>query len=372
MSLSKNILSITTKAIAKTGVFSLKTLVKSVPLVCNATVKTVKTAAGATAGLTGTAYNLAYLRRNKAEILRLTHELQIKSRQYQERISTLPKDYIAIGADMLKDYTGFFLFRKAVPVEVQKAYELAYPHKAEAMGFAKAVSQLETDEAARGFASAIKGKLFEIKYVDQLNAELLPQGFHAKLSLSPTQTGHDIEIYGPDGQISQLLQNKATDSIDYVKEAIAKYPHIRVVSTSELAEKLEAEQLHEVFATSISNADLEHHVQVAIETGQPDFSQQLFSVPVASLALLAFKSYTNDSLSHFEEGKTLFKNVLCGKVGLGLSCFLLPPPYGLFVGLCSSFAGRYYLDRLGNIKNERDRLRRLMNELNVKFRQLST
>ena len=49
-----------------------------------------------------------------------------------------------------------------------------------------------------GFVSGVKGKLFELQYVDYLNDGHLPDGFRAELAGNPTNPGWDIAIIGQD------------------------------------------------------------------------------------------------------------------------------------------------------------------------------
>ena len=56
-----------------------------------------------------------------------------------------------------------------MPDDILSAYENAYPNLASEMPLKDAISSMESDDEIRGFISGIKGKLFELKYVDYLN-----------------------------------------------------------------------------------------------------------------------------------------------------------------------------------------------------------
>ena len=79
----------------------------------------------------------------------------------------------------------------------------------------------------------------------------LRPGQIARLAESPTQTGHDLEIVNRDGSIDELLQLKATNSMSYVKQALEKYPDIRVATTSEVDDTA-----GNILGTDVSNEQL--------------------------------------------------------------------------------------------------------------------
>ncbi len=80
-----------------------------------------------------------------------------------------------------------------------------------------------------GLISGIKGKLFEIDYIDWLNHGHLPDGWTAELAHSANNPAWDIAIHDGHGHVAELLQVKATESLAYVREAIAAHPEIDVV-----------------------------------------------------------------------------------------------------------------------------------------------
>ena len=62
---------------------------------------------------------------------------------------------------------------------------------------------------------SVKGKLFEIEMVDHLNRGGLPDGLHVVIAESATKPGWDIQITDANGQVSELLQAKATESVSF-------------------------------------------------------------------------------------------------------------------------------------------------------------
>ena len=55
-----------------------------------------------------------------------------------------------------------------------------------------------------------------------------------------------------DGSVAEAIQLKATESIAYVKEALEKYPDIRVATTSEVDDSV-----GQILSTDISDEQLE-------------------------------------------------------------------------------------------------------------------
>jgi hypothetical protein len=108
-----------------------------------------------------------------------------------------------------------------VPEDVERAFELAYPGLAsQGKTLSDIAQQLPTDDVV-GLVNGVKGKLFEIELVDHINSGNLPDGFHAELAGSATQPGYDIKILDSDGNVVEVLQAKATESVSYVKDALA-------------------------------------------------------------------------------------------------------------------------------------------------------
>ena len=117
-------------------------------------------------------------------------------------------------------------------------------------------------EAAKGWLNAWKGKFFEVVVDDKLNAGeqvgdlRLGPGQVSRLAERPTQPGWDLEIVNADGSIAEQVQLKATHSLGYVKEALEKYPGIRVLATEEAA----SDQIDAILTSGISNEAIEGQV----------------------------------------------------------------------------------------------------------------
>ncbi len=137
------------------------------------------------------------------------------------------------------------------------------PQLMEALDKYPAIKQdlLATGELSQGQISNIKGKYFEILGRDRLNeggslGELqLAPGQTARLAESPTEKGWDLEIIGETGESVERLQQKATESMSYVKGALQDHPEYRVVVPAEMDSASE-----EIIGTDISHVELSEEV----------------------------------------------------------------------------------------------------------------
>ena len=177
-----------------------------------------------------------------------------------------------------------------IPEEVLQAFDLAYPGLAATESFADVVDRLPA-EALPGFVSGVKGKLFEIELVEHFNNGGLPDGLHADLAGSATQSEWDIRILDEQGQVVDAIQAKATESAQYVLDALERYPGIDVVSTSEVHAQLLAMGMAErVTNSGITEASLQTAVEQAAaggaEFGVGDLVPSVLGLAVISLSLM--------------------------------------------------------------------------------------
>ncbi|MBT3219230.1 MAG: hypothetical protein HN348_09075 [Proteobacteria bacterium] len=281
---------------------------------------TVATAGAITEGARSAWDLTANLYARDADLEKLRAQLALQDAEYrklrQDAID-LGVDLTAIGATTIGDLIG----GTAVPAEVQAAYEAAYPQQAQQHSLAEFVEGRSHDELL-GITAGIKGKLFEIKYVEWLNEGNLPHGYTAHLAESPTQAGWDIAIAGPDGVVCEFLQLKATDSAQYVQDAIYRYPDINVVTTDEVYEKLAmhgAADGGEIFASGMENADLTAQVSSALEGEAAD----IFDVPYLAIAIVAFSEFIKPDKTTLEKawnfGARGMKTTIALSVGMYLS-----------------------------------------------------
>lgn len=233
-------------------------------------------------------------------------EYQQQIKRLYARIDAVPSkvrrrdvllDSLVVGGNTVASYASFAV---KVPTDVEHAYQLAYPDLALQRTFLEEVRFLDTSQIP-GLVSGVKGKLFEVEYADYLNDGHLPDGYHAAIADSATQPGWDLAVTGPDGHMRDLIQAKATDSVDYVKEALYRYPHIDVVTTDEVHSQLVMQGFGEhVIGSGISDAALTEMVQGAGDAAAIHFTWMPSAV---SLAMIAFSSYSKEGLDAYQKSK---------------------------------------------------------------------
>ena len=178
------------------------------------------------------------------------------ARAYRTRDEREVLEVAAIAADVsLDDVLDLGRKPDADPL-LRNAFNSQYPNvDLESLAGA---SEKRLDDLANG----VKGKYFEMLVCERLNAgerlgELrLQPGQTAHLAESPTQPGWDLRIENEEGAVDELLQLKATESMGYVKEALVKYPDIRVVVPSEVDAGADT-----VLGTDMSNEQLDRVVE---------------------------------------------------------------------------------------------------------------
>ena len=205
-------------------------------------------------------------------------------------------DSLAVGGDLLSE----ILAGGSASAEVHAAYAAAYPDLAGRMSFEDMVRSLH-DSQIPGVVAAVKGKLFEMQYMDYLNDGNLPEGYHAELAHAANQPGWDIAVHGPDGHVASLLQMKATDSVEYVRHALERYPDIDVVTTDEVYSQLVMNGVADhVAGSGITNADVTHQVMDSVNGSE---IQMHWTPPVISLALIGFTAYTLKDVTEYEKAR---------------------------------------------------------------------
>lgn len=204
-------------------------------------------------------------------------------------------DSLGISASVLHSYA----FMDKIPDEVLRAYELAYPLKSQSESLEDIIENYD-DAELTGIVNGIKGKLFELRYVDYLNDGHIPDGYQAVLAESAINPSWDIAVLGADGSVAEEIQLKATDSVSYVKAALERYPVINVVTTEEVYNNLAMQELTDNLVNSgISNEELEQVVYEALENNSLDMD---WSLPVIPMLLIGYSVYKNDNLTSFQKG----------------------------------------------------------------------
>ena len=214
------------------------------------------------------------------------HEL---AQEYRSRSERQVLDLAALAADVSLDrITNLGLEPDADPQFLQ-AFRLQYPNVSlESL-------QGSSEERLSGLANGVKGKYFEVLARDRLNAgerldeiELEP-GQVAKLAESSTQPGWDLQIVNEDGSVAEEIQLKATESMSRIKDALERYPGIRVATPSEIDDTAD-----EILGTGISNQQLERVTEAQLGELSEGMAQDLLdtgaeaaldSIPFMSIAM---------------------------------------------------------------------------------------
>jgi hypothetical protein len=196
-------------------------------------------------------------------------------------------DATVIGGYGLRDILAGKIHDSQIPPIIIRAFHAQYPH---AGGFVDFVREHRGDTALLGIINGIKGKTFELEYLDYLNDGHLPDSASAELATSPTQEGWDIAIRDSHGHIMNDLQLKATESLSYIKDAIAHHPEIDVVVTHEVFRRLrDPEILSHVIDSGVSDAQLE---QVAAEAVH-DVTAEFHLIPWLAFGVIAIQSWND-------------------------------------------------------------------------------
>ena len=238
-----------------------------------------------------------------------------------------------------------------VPENVQKAFALAYPDLAQTQTFSDAVTRMSSEELV-GLVSGVKGKLFELELVDHLNSGGLPDGYHAEIADSATQRGWDIRVLDEHGQVSELLQAKATESVQYVQEALQRHPDIDVTTTTEVHAQLTALGLAEnVHGSGISEAALQAKVEAAAAHSDTAFDASDLVPSSIGLAVIALSVFMKKDASLREKGERFGQRSAKAGVSAGVGKAALVATQTWWVALIGGVATSWLAGR-GQEKRE--------------------
>lgn len=315
--------------------------------ITKATVSIGSVGLGAVKGTSEFLYNTTSLFwYDKEKLNKLEQKITDQSERYGKVIENKSTkiDSGIIAGVVLTDY---FASPESVPEGVELAYQAAYPNLAETMNFSEAAQVYDNPEAVNGFLAGVKGKLFERQYVDYLNNGNLPDGYTAELAQPVNQPGWDIRIVGPDESLTDMLQLKATDSVNYVIESARRYPDIDIVTTDEVYSQL---LLHsnmenvDIINSGITEDSLVDLIETStdLDYGVSDFLDM--KIPIASLALIALSAYTEEQKDIYQKsfnfGDRSSKTVIAIGVGGFLTGFTT-----WWVGLIGAVGTRFVADR---------------------------
>ena len=244
-----------------------------------------------------------YVVRGNKKKQKLIKKLNKQNIQFSLKRMKFKSSHEFADACVISGLTASQMLYSGIPEDVQEAFEKAYPGLASENSFIDTWSSYDDYDSRLGFVNGIKGKLFEIKYVEHLNENLEP-GYVAAMSNNPINEGWDIKITGPNNEVENLLQLKATTTASHVKDAIEKYPQIDVVTLSDLQGQLSSiNSISNVTASNISNEDL--MLQIGEATGNQTFFFP--TAPLLALGYLIFDSYKESDLSKFKKHQQFSK-----------------------------------------------------------------
>lgn len=158
------------------------------------------------------------------------------------RLQIRVRGLVDAAADAVGSWTAFDadnLDVSALTPDLREAFTAAFPNMN--------LGDLEdmAPSAIGGLATAWRGKLFEVIVARRLNAGEWVGGLHletgqaAALAELANQPGWDIAITDAHGAVAEELSIKATDSVAYLREALDRYPDIRVLTTEDTGELLD-------------------------------------------------------------------------------------------------------------------------------------
>jgi len=136
-----------------------------------------------------------------------------------------------------------------------------------------------TDEEMTGILNSAKGKYFEYLVTDSLNSGgqvgdvMLPEGYKAVMADSINQPGWDLQILDSQGNVSDYLQLKATNSIAYIRDTLERYPDIEILATDEIADR--ANGL--VLDSGITEESLNDQISSAIDSLDPSLTGEFLN-----------------------------------------------------------------------------------------------
>lgn len=214
-------------------------------------------------------------------------------------------DVAVLGGYSVADILAGQVHDSDIDPEVIRAFHLQYPNAGGFVDFVR--SHSGDDDALAGTICGIKGKLFETEYVEWLNHGHLPEGAVAELASSPTQEGWDVVIKDSSGHVLDQLQLKATESLSYIKEALAAHPDIDVVTTHDVFDHLDVSGIADhVTVAEFSNGQLTEHVHDQIQAAEmtPEFHFPLIAFGI--IALQTYRSHKRGETTAIQAVKSGF------------------------------------------------------------------
>ena len=271
-------------------------------------------------------------------------------------------DSAIIGGVSVADILSGKIAEWQIPSSVIDAFHAQYPQYG--TSFVQAVNHLASDPGRlMGLVNGVKGKLFELDYADWLNHGHLPNGLTAELAHHANNPAWDIVIHDAHGQIDHLLQLKATDSLNYVREAITAHPDIDVVVPHELYEKLADN--HDALAHILDgHEELNHlngHVSDAVGHAEAAGAAEHFPIigPILVVGLataLNYRTYRQGRITPAEALRNVGERGVLAILAAGAAWGAMLAANEPFVGLPASVVVRLFVGQLFHNRRRRELL----------------
>ena len=195
--------------------------------------------------------------------------------RYRERTEQSLLDAAAAALSLNSILNADAIDYDAVTPQMRDAFELAFPN--DVLEDRLAALDVQDVNQLTGFMSNWRGKYFEVLVRDELNAHgqvgdlVLHEGQTAILAADISQPGWDLQILSESGVPVTELQLKATDSLDYVRTALERYPGIDIVATDEIASIVgDASVLSSGIENSELSSDLSEPLESVLDTPLQD------------------------------------------------------------------------------------------------------
>ena len=259
-------------------------------------------------------------------------------------------DALVVGGVTLADIARF---PDHVSPLVEKAFDLQYPDLAQTETFSTAVQHASPDQLL-GLVNGVKGKLFELSLLDHLNTPgQLPDGWHAVLAQGATQPGWDLQVLDAHGHLADLIQAKATESVEYIRQALERYPSIDITTTSETYSKMAAMGVAQhVHSGGVALATLNGDMANAVATASDHFHGISFVPSSISVAFIALSVLMDRRLTWELAGYQFGSRGAKVGVGVGVANTAMIATQTWWIGLLAG-AGTRLIAAHGEAKRER-------------------
>lgn len=275
-------------------------------------------------------------------------------------------DSSVIGGVAIADILAGKVAEWQIPRDVIEAFHSQYPQYG--ASFVQAVNHLADDpDRLMGLVSGIKGKLFELDYTDWLNHGHLPPGLTAELAHHANNPGWDVVVHDAHGHVDTFLQLRATESLDYVREAIAAHPDIDVVVPHELYQKLVDH--HDALAHILDSHETLQHINgyVADAVGHAETASAATHLPIVGPVLvigiavgLNYRCYRQGRITPVDALRNVGERGALAILASGAGWAATLMAHEPFIGLPTSVLVRLFGGQFLHNCHRRERLQKLV------------